>query len=261
MSQRAEKLVVDPTVIRQATRLVLGTHTEAESSNAIRVLTKETLNVSFRRRAMMFHPDRADQLGIDPGQLNELFKRFHGAYRLLGRLIDGEIEPSGPTSNAEKAAAAKPDANPAEPFQQRPRTANSGEKTRYSGPLPQKPLRFVQYLYYSGLIDWQTMIDAITWQSKVRPRIGEIGRNYRFLDHGKIIEVIKRRRTGEFFGNVALRSGFITRPQLLTMIGKQKNLNLPIGRYFVENSLFERDELTTLIRKNNRRNAWLKRNA
>ncbi len=260
MSQRAEKLVVDPAIIRQATRLVLGTHTEAESSSAIRVLTKETLNVSFRRRAMMFHPDRADQLGIDPGQLNELFKRFHGAYRLLGRLIDGDIVPFGSTSGEANPAPPGAEKHAAAPFQQRPRAANSGEKTRYSGPLPQKPLRFVQYLYYSGLIDWQTMIDAITWQSKVRPRIGEIGRNYRFLDHGKIIEVIKRRRTGEFFGNVALRSGFITRPQLLTMIGKQKNLDLPIGRYFVEHDLFERDELATLIHENNERNAWFRRN-
>ena len=43
-------------------------------------------------------------------------------------------------------------------------------------PIPDRPLRFGQFLYYAGLIDWHTMIDAITWQLNVRPKIGEIGR-------------------------------------------------------------------------------------
>lgn len=247
-----KKLLVDPAIINQAVRLVLGTHADDEGTIPVSLITKESLTSAFRKRALLFHPDRADQLGIDPAKLNELFKRFHGAYRLLNRLIEGEIVPHRPPSSRDHTV------HTAETFSKERQRSNANDGM-FTGPLPGKPLRFVQYLYYSGLIDWQTMIDAITWQSKVRPKIGEIGRTYKFLDHKEIITVIRQRKTGEFFGNVALRSGYVTRPQLLTMIGKQKNLNLPIGRYFLENHLFTRDELNNLIKKNNYRNAWFKR--
>ena len=257
----AEKVQVDPALIEKAMRLVFGAEQGGSTASGVSLLTRESLHVAFRKRALACHPDRADVLGVDQAKLNELFKRLHGAYRLLSRLIAGEVVPASTEPRPSRAPRRSPHASgESEPQRRSPhRKSASHGKGMYTGPIPNRPLRFAQFLYYSGLIDWQTMIDAIAWQMQVRPKIGEIGRAYRFLDHDGVTAIIRERKTGELFGNVALRTGKLDRRQLLAMIGKQRSLNLPIGRYFIRNGLFVPEDIEELIRQNNMRNAWLKR--
>jgi hypothetical protein len=238
---------VSPKLAQGALKLVFGADSSLTSTDLIDRIDPLTLRAAFRNRAMQVHPDRADSLGVDASRLEEAFKRLHGAYRLLTRIVEKDITietPDRPAPSNRRSAGHTAHGKSYAP----------ADKGYYRGPMPSRPLRFAQYLYYAGLIDWQTMIDAITWQMHVRPKIGEIGRAYRFFDHGEIIEIIREREAGELFGNVALRLGKVSRFQLLAMVGKQKNLNLPIGKYFLEEELFNRPEIESLLLRNQHHN-------
>lgn len=49
--------------------------------------------------------------------------------------------------------------------------------------LPKRKLRFGEYLFYSGKINWQTFMDALVYQCQVRPMIGQPFGKY-FIDKG-----------------------------------------------------------------------------
>ena len=246
---------VSPALVQKALRLLFSTESPLVTLDRIQDLDSTILRAAYRHRAMHFHPDRASALGVDSSQLEELFKRLLGAYRMLDGVVSRDIAIDYPKSEwvqPHPTRSSSPRHRTQSPQSRRPYAKSHAPagKGYHRGPMPKKPLRFAQFLYYAGLIDWKTMIDAITWQMNVRPKIGEIGRAYQFFNYSEITDVIREREIGELFGNVALRMGKVTRLQLQAMIGKQKNLNLPIGRYFLEEELFNRPELETLLRKN-----------
>lgn len=247
---------VKPELAQKALTLIFGTEASLPDPGRIKDLDESVFRAAYRKQALRFHPDRADTLGVDPAKLEELFKRLHGAYRLVNRIVSGDVEVDVPADTR----IITPE-EPVRTHAPQHRAYAPADKGVYQGPMPGKPLRFAQFLYYSGLIDWQTMIDAITWQMHVRPKIGEIGRAYRFFDHGGIGEIIREREIGELFGNVALRLGKVNRLQLHAMVGKQRNLNLPIGRFFLEEEMFSRTELETLLKENRNHNIFAKRAA
>ena len=221
---------------------------------------------------MELHPDRAGALGVSTQDLERSFKRLHGAYRLLGRLVEDE----GLRDRVLSSVAGRPAENTLwtpgreEPgpwqgrsaaahgsrFQADAETDSQPEAGRryYHGRVPQGRLRFAQFLYYHQVIDWQTMIDAVTWQYRVRPRLGEIGRSYKFLDFDAVSRVLRNSPRGELFGNTAMRLGLLDRRQLYVVLGKQHQLNFPIGRYFLESGILSRPEIDHLLVQNKRHN-------
>jgi len=104
------------------------------------------------------------------------------------------------------------------------------------------------------VIDWKTMIDAVTWQYRVRPKVGEIGRSYRFLDFMSVNSVLKSSPRGELFGATALKLGVLDPRQLRVMLGKQHQLNYPIGRFFTDHEILSKDEVERLLLLNKRHN-------
>jgi hypothetical protein len=124
--------------------------------------------------------------------------------------------------------------------------------------VPNSELRFAQFLYYNRVIDWKTMIEAVTWQYRVRPKVGEIGRSYNFIDFKGVSDVLRRSPRGELFGNTALRLGVLDIRQLRVMLGKQHQLNYPIGRYFIEQEILSAPEVEHLIAINKRHNAHVR---
>ena len=99
------------------------------------------------------------------------------------------------------------------------------------------------------------MIDAITWQHRVRPKVGEIGRSYRFLDFDAVSRILRVSPRGELFGSTAMKLGVLDRRQLSVMLGKQYQLNYPIGRYFLEKDILSRPEIDHLLVQHRRHNS------
>jgi len=121
--------------LEQAARLVLG---RALGDG----VGRDELRRAFRRRALELHPDRAEALGRDPRELADAFRALSAAFALL-------------------APRAGDDAG-APPAGVRPAPR----------PLPPRPLRFAEWLYYTGRITWADLAEAIAWQRREGRRIG-----------------------------------------------------------------------------------------
>ncbi len=104
--------------------------------------------------------------------------------------------------------------------------------------MPQGQLRFAEFLYYSGRISWQALVESIAWQRRQRPSIGRIAVGWGHLTEDDVREVLEsRRRDGAHgipFGEHALRRGMLTPFQLLALLGRQRRMQRRIGEFFVE---------------------------
>jgi hypothetical protein len=207
---------------------------------------RRAIRSCFRRRAHDLHPDKARQLGVSSSILAHRFRELRHAYDYLNRVLDPHAElrlspfcRTAATENRERSGGRpRPVPSPA---------AGAWQAWR-PGPqsgtlLPARRLRFAQYLYYSRVIDWPTMFAAMRWQGRKRPRVGEIARDLSYLSRPDIADILCHRSLEERFGETALRLGRLSHVRLFTVLGRQRRLNLPIGRFFVEHHILTADEL------------------
>jgi hypothetical protein len=125
--------------------------------------------------------------------------------------------------------------------------------------LPQRRLRFAEYLYYSGRVRWTELVEAIAWQRTQRPPLGRIAVDFGFLRPDDVGVILERRREAAAnavpFGEWAVRLGYLTSFQLLAALGQQLRLQRPIGQFFVDRGVLERDEIDAIRRRILRHNA------
>ena len=116
--------------------------------------------------------------------------------------------------------------------------------------VPRRQLRFGEFLYYSGLIPWQTLTRALVWQRKNRPRIGQIAQRWRWLTEVQVVSLLRNRRQGDFLGTLLVHDKIISPLQLSTLLWRQKKFQRPIGKYFlVQRLLTERQIRDCLLRQ------------
>ena len=109
--------------------------------------------------------------------------------------------------------------------------------------VPRWELRLGQYLYYSGRISRMSLLEALAWQRRRRPRFGEIASRCRLLDDRQIDEIIEARQRRERFGEAAIRTGHLTGAHRLAVLGRQRKLQPRIGQYFVDRGLLSSGEI------------------
>ena len=211
------------------------------SSAFLKYLQPSGLKAAYRKKALETHPDRAGVMGKDVANLTELFLEATCAYQNLLSIITGRgsiICARGIDSDGGKEHAA-PQKNPPRP----------GPDHFYAGTLPGRKLLFGQFLYYTGLISWQTLIQAIVWQRRQRPLIGQIARQWNKLSHEQIQAILKTRWPGERFGECAAREGYLSRFEVMALLGRQRRLQSPIGEYFLKRNLLRDRDLEQLVRQ------------
>jgi hypothetical protein len=125
----------------------------------------------------------------------------------------------------------------------------------YSGPIPNRRLLLGHYLYYSGLINWRTVVQALIWQRMKRPRLGELGRRYGMLTDEDILTILKKRPPLTPFGETAITLGLLSESQVGSLIFHQKRLQKKFGEFFVEKNILRPEELHRLIIKFQMHNA------
>ncbi len=126
----------------------------------------------------------------------------------------------------------------------------------YHGPIPSCRLLFGRFLYYSGVIRWRTIIDALVWQTSKRPRLGEIGCRFGWLSEDDTLMILKNRNREHPFGRSAVELGLLTEDQLNAILLQQKFTQKKIGTFFVQNGMLSPDSLNEQIinhRKHNSR--------
>lgn len=174
----------------------------------------------------------------------------------FSRAQPGGASFSGTARGAGSAAFGAGKSNPfgTADFAQNRAQANSRPRVYHRGDIPPYRLRFAQYLYYTGKIDWDTLIRSLSWQYRLRPKIGDLGTKLGFMDYEDINHVLRRKKSGELFGQTAVQIGILNPYDLTVLIGRQRLLNLPIGRFFVEQGYLSDRELEISLLEMTRHN-------
>ncbi|MDA3956662.1 hypothetical protein [Oceanispirochaeta sp.] len=232
-----------------------------------------SLKKAFRTKAKKAHPDLAVGLGIDPRIMQQRFQELNDAFNILMERLQKEPLPY----TVCKKTPSKPDepdrsvrAKNREAYKENISQKKSGrvksdftEKKKgtkdsgdffYSGKTPARNLRFAEYLYYSGTISWTDLVQALVWQYRNRPKIGEMASETGLLVFEEILEILKEKKFGELFGEVAVRLGYLNRTNLTSLVREQKKLGLPIGHYFLSSHKMTQNILYKKLSENRRHN-------
>ncbi|MHB1015648.1 MAG: DnaJ domain-containing protein [Desulfurivibrionaceae bacterium] len=235
---------------------------------------------AYRKRAMETHPDRA-ALENDrvQRQRHDLFHSVQEAYENLTAFLDAKEKGYCLPPPARQAPAKAQPPRPAPPKPQRPQQAKpKPDKTHaqtkggfrntssqpsvfwdteslYQGSLPNRRLLLGHFLYYSGLINWRTIIQALIWQRTERPRLGEIGQRFGLLNAEDVVHILRNRPILQPFGQTAMDLGLLSQPQLQMLVAHQKRLQKKFGEFFLEKQILEPSELRTLLQQYQEHNA------
>jgi hypothetical protein len=225
-------------------------------------LSPSVLKTAYRKKAFETHPDRARTLGKNEDTMDERFKKVITAYERLNSIVQGgkiyilrDVMPSKEnarrtkyhTQTKEKSTSGFSYTGNARKARHTQMMKKSASDRFYNGNVPKRELLIGQFLYYSGLISWKTLCDAVYWQRKQRPVIGKIALNWGILSSEDIRRILTERSYKDKFGEYALRNGFITHYEFLAIIGRQKKLQPPIGEYFIQQGILVNTDLKKMI--------------
>ena len=112
------------------------------------------------------------------------------------------------------------------------------------GPRP-RPM-FGRFLLARGHITLQQLIDAVRWQRAQRPPVGRIAMSWGILSAKQVYDVLAEKEPDDRFCDVAVKKGYMTGIQRLAVLGRQREMQEPIGTYFVEQGILTRDEIEGL---------------
>ena len=237
------------------------------------------IKTAYRKRAMETHPDRTAHVPEENGQQDpDLFMAVQGAYENLITFLDARekgyrlpaIRPRTTarrttTRTTQKSTPRRqhPPKRPA--YRAQPNNARAKShfhsnqnrqkssfwniKNLYCGPLPNRKLLIGHFMYYSGIINWQTLIQALIWQRTERPKLGELGQRFGMLTEKDVLQILKNRPTLQPFGKTALDMGLLTDAQLRMLIFHQKRLQRKFGEFFIEKKLMGPNELRNLLQQ------------
>ncbi len=223
--------------ISRACKVLFGPEVEV-SIDFLTYLQPEGLKSAYRKRALETHPDRSNTTRKEKRRMSELFIEVNSAYRKLQPLVMG----NAPYEVKRPQRTAHPT--------RRSRKENRDFTYSFSPHnIPKRQLKIGQFLYYAGLISWQALIDAIVWQRRNRPKIGEIALEWNMLNDMDVKRILKCKGLNEKFGERALLMGYLNRYELLALLGKQRNHRYPIGEYFVRHGILRTGDIEHMVKQ------------
>lgn len=156
----------------------------------------------------------------------------------------GAIEPGGP-SRTTLAPFSMRGIEPAREVTPMPLPRVSVE------PRAARPQMLGRFLLSSGRITLSELTDAILWQRAQRPAVGRIAMDWRILSSDQVVSVLREKPYNELLCAYAVRVGLMTPFHQTAIVAKQRRLQQPSGRYFVERGILteaEVDEAATRAR-------------
>jgi hypothetical protein len=218
---------------------------------------REELRAAWHRRVLETHPDRAALLGRSEAALQREFRAVTEAFALLEAFAGRAELPSPPRAGPAVASPPRQARPPPPARREPPRPPRAPPPPAPPPPtataaqaglrLPRRRLRFAEFLYYSGRINWQHYSAALAWQRGQRPSIGRLAIDLGLLGPRDVNDLLdSRRREGaqaEPLGQFAVRRGLLTRPQVLGLVGRQARGQRRIGQYFIDKGLLTAAQL------------------
>jgi hypothetical protein len=231
------------------------------------------IKTAYRKRALETHPDRAKALGSFDRDLKTEFIDVQQAYEKLILFVetnngsalsapffdDFKTRQAPPYQSSGKSSYTSSNQNTRQHKGRQkksphdPKYSNKKHKSHpdhfYTGNVPKGSLMIGQFLYYSGLISWRTLIEAICWQRRQRPQIGQIAIAWGLISSQDVIRILTDRTLSEKFGECALRIGYISNFQQTALVGKQRQLQRPLGEYFITGGILSAADIINIANK------------
>ncbi|MDU0460951.1 MAG: hypothetical protein RW306_19650 [Geobacteraceae bacterium] len=248
-----KKFHFSKSLLFDAHRLLFGKCDNA--AHAIQVFSAAELKTAHRIAAKATHPDLNHALHNE--LLNTNFRKVTEAYNLLNDflLARDSAQVSAEHFNEQICKHKKPQWAPKthtyrpaatrmyrerESFSKKPKVESH---RYYEGMMPTIALKTGLFLYYSGKISYEQMIEALVWQRNMRPPIGELAAHWNWLHKSFIDIILKEVSRGGQFGERAVSMGLLKESQVKVLLRHQLFMQKPVGSYFVSNKILTREEL------------------
>lgn len=180
---------------------------------------------AFRSQAKRHHPDRFAGAPADIRiRQTERFRQIHQAYSLLSEFLAAR----------RPAVRAAPHVPRSQPAPQRRRAAPAAGNRSSAPPLP---LEFGLFAFYRGAVEYRDLIDALAWQRRQRPPLGELACQQGWLSETKVQRILGERGVSGRFGRKAVALGLLSAHQVETLLRHQRSRQQRLGHYFVERGL------------------------
>jgi hypothetical protein len=210
---------------------------------------------AYRKKAKETHPDLFhDRDHRVQQQQSSLFRELREAYETLNRFLKerdaglwGAPAYSAPFTRSTSSYQEHPSGQQAAPTKNR--------NDFYRGPIPFRVLEIGRYLYYSGCVSYVSLIDALTWQRKQRPLIGNVAIRWGWLNEETMKQITSAHTLNGRFGERAVRLGLLTPFQVNTLLYYQRTLQERLGSYFVQKHFLTAEELELLASRMMKHNA------
>ena len=215
------------------------------SVDVLRHLHPSALKIAYRRKAFETHPDRSLIVGKMENEMSNCFVEVTLAYETLRSAL----------KNLHSNGVVNDDRIKREFNKRTTNTVNRNDAADffYKGRIPKRKLLIGQFLYYSGIVSWKRLIEAVSWQKMQRPIIGQIAMKWGILSEYDIQALLKQRSLErnfhKRFGEYAWIKGYITSYELLALLGKQRMLHRPIGEYFIKKRILRADNMDRMTEK------------
>lgn len=240
--------------------------------NHTNTISLALLKQAYRKRALETHPDRICITGVDKSASITSFLEITAAYQALcnfvqqanksGKIVLAETKKNSflchfkfksinhSSSSVNKTTTSSQQRTDKVSSNNNYTTAAKSYKTKHKGgdhywhgTLPKHQLPIGQYLYYSGVISWHTLVQAIHWQRHQRPRFGEIAEKSGNFSSGTWQSIMQHTRPLEAIGDTAVRLGYLSNAIRNSILAKQRSLQPRIGQYFVEHGVLRYEQL------------------
>jgi len=219
-------------------------------------LDNSHLKQAYRKRALATHPDRfADQEQSVQAVYARQFREASEAYQKLARhlaLRTGANRNHGIFAGFDLRSVKK---TTREKTVWTPSDGKAPNGCIYDpNKVPHWSVRTGEYLYFSGVVNWKTLIAALVWQRQQREALGEIARRWGWLSENEVFSLLAERKKGERLGDILLRRGLVNPFQLNMLLRHQEKNQKRLGRYFIEHDLFSEPELIRYLEDLKRHN-------
>ncbi|MEN6440817.1 MAG: DnaJ domain-containing protein [Syntrophobacter sp.] len=254
-----DNLSLNESEIFAAFRL-LFTPSSGNLREVLNSMREPEIKSAFRKKALQTHPDRFASFGEEyQRRCSERFIEISNAYETLTKYLkvkdDGvrfQRRASGTNGHSTRYNRPRQPGHSATNF--RDHSRDSFAQPFWKMDLPKRHLRFGEFLYFSGMIPWPSLIRALVWQRKQRPRLGEIAQRWRWLTELEVTALLKQRHPGVRLGELLLQHKIISPFQLSVLLWQQRKIQKPIGQFFVQQEVLSEAEIRNLLRSQLRHN-------
>lgn len=215
-------------------------------ADVIQVIQQSDLKAAYRDAVRATHPDVNH--GVNSEVLTTKFRKVIAAYDLLNDYLAAR-ETTRVSQERYGAGANRAPASTTWPCQTVQRGKNrirpAHEPLRkkdpthhfYDGLMPTIGLKTGLFLYYSKKISFENLTEALVWQRSMRPPIGELAVQWKWLHEYFVSVILSNVETSGQFGERAVKMGLLKESQVKMLLRQQSFMQKPLGHYFIKNKI------------------------